>query len=84
MIKNHDNPLRPTNSPKTNYIISDEALETIKKYNTSAWGDALKKFKSKRSCLIELYGNNIDKNKLNLDIDDININFSQEIIINFK
>jgi len=76
VIKNHDNPLRPTNSPKTNYIISDEALETVRKFNTNDWEDALKEFKKNKSTLIELYGDKIEKTKLNLDIDGIGVNFS--------
>lgn len=76
VIKNHDDPLRPTNSPKTNYIISDEALETIRKFNTDGWEDAIKEFKKNNSTLIEIYGNRIEENKLDFNLDGINIVFS--------
>ena len=34
MAKNPDNALRPTNSPNTVYAITDEAIETIRKYGS--------------------------------------------------
>ena len=55
VIRNPDNPDRPTNSPKTVYAITDEALESISKYKTSDWQNALQKFVKNKGKLIERY-----------------------------
>lgn len=54
-VRNPDNPFRPTNSPKTVYAISDDALEVIKRYGTSGWQSALQEFVKKKGKLIEKY-----------------------------
>lgn len=53
--RNPDDPKRPTNSPKTVYTVSDEALEAIKKYGTPSWDGAVKTFILKKGCLVDRY-----------------------------
>jgi len=55
VIRNLDDPTRPTNSPNTVYTIADEALSTIKKYKTYDWKPALREFAKKKGRLIEVY-----------------------------
>lgn len=55
VVRNPDNPLRPTNSPRTVYAITDDALKVIKKYGTSKWKFALAEFVKKKGKLIERY-----------------------------
>ncbi|MGQ9721322.1 MAG: BsuBI/PstI family type II restriction endonuclease [Candidatus Jordarchaeum sp.] len=55
VTRNPDNPFRPTNSPKTCYAITDDALETLKKYGTTDWQVALHEFVKKKGKLIEKY-----------------------------
>jgi len=55
VIRNADNPLRPTNSPKTVYSISDEALKAIKEFGTYNWKKALNEFINIKGKLIEIY-----------------------------
>jgi type II restriction enzyme len=55
VIKNPDDPARPTNSPKTVYAITDEALEAIRKYDTPAWQTASQRFVRNKGKLIDKY-----------------------------
>lgn len=59
--RNSDNPARSTNSPNNVYNLSDEALVTIKKYGTTDWNQALKKFIRIQGKLIDRY----QKRKIN-------------------
>lgn len=59
VIKNEDSPERPTNSPKTNYAITDEALSVITEFQTPDWTSSVYKF-------TQNYGKLRDKyNKIN-------------------
>lgn len=69
-VRNPDNPLRPTNSPKTVYAISDEALDVIKKYGSSDWQFALKEFVKKKGKLIEKYEKRKEKHLISVDLPD--------------
>jgi hypothetical protein len=55
VVRNPDNPLRPTNSPRTVYAIADDALKVIKNYGTSKWKSALAEFVKNKGKLIERY-----------------------------
>ncbi|MEA1997947.1 MAG: adenine methyltransferase, partial [Euryarchaeota archaeon] len=44
VVRNPDDPFRPTNSPKTVYALSDDAFGVIRKYGTSGWQSALRQF----------------------------------------
>jgi len=68
VAKNPDNALRPTNSPNTVYAITDEAIETIRKYGTSRWKATLQEFISKKGKLIEKYEKRKKKSLISLDM----------------
>lgn len=55
VVLNPDDPFRPTNSPKTCYEITGEALEAVKKYGTPEWQFALQEFVKKKGKLVEKY-----------------------------
>ena len=55
IIRNADDPGRPTNSGKTVYSLSPNALEVIKSYGTSEWLVRLKEFLSNISSLVQKY-----------------------------
>jgi hypothetical protein len=55
VVRNPDDPQRPTNSPKTVYAISDVALMAIKKYGTDEWKSTLNDFIKKKGRLVEVY-----------------------------
>jgi len=76
-IRNPDNPLRPTNSPKTVYAISDDALEVVRKYDTSDWQYALQQFVKKKGKLIEKYEKRKKRYLISVDLPDGTlVNFS--------
>jgi hypothetical protein len=41
VAQNVDEPLRPVNSPKWNYQVTDEAIEVIRRFGDDSWGSAL-------------------------------------------
>ena len=53
--RNPDAPGLPTNSPKTHYGLTDEALGVIRQYQTSNWESALDAFLSSQGALMEMY-----------------------------
>ncbi len=56
VVRNPDDPTRPTNSGKTVYAVSEEALNLFRKYNSSHWDDALQEFLEVHKSLSEKYG----------------------------
>jgi hypothetical protein len=68
VVRNPDNPSRPTNSPNTVYALSDEALEAIARYDTLLWKKALQKFIRNKGRLIEKYEKRKAKNLISLDM----------------
>lgn len=53
--RNPDDPTRPTNSGKTVYQVTDEALEIVKKYQTKQFDKKLEKFFENHTSLKEQY-----------------------------
>lgn len=76
-IRNPDDPLRPTNSPKTVYAVADDALDVIRKYGTSGWQSALQEFVKNKGKLIEKYEKRKKKYLIPVDLPDGTlVNFS--------
>lgn len=44
VVRNPDNPVLPTNSPRTHYALSEALLTTIRHYDTAEWPEAVKDF----------------------------------------
>jgi len=55
IIRNTDDPSRPTNSGKTVYSITPETLQVIKTYKSKKWGKELSDFKFNINSLIKKY-----------------------------
>lgn len=55
VIRNSDDPSRPTNSPNTVYKLSDEALQAIRTYGTLEWRIATQVFIKAKGRLVDLY-----------------------------
>ncbi len=53
--RNPDAPDLPTNSPRTHYGLTDEALKVIRLYGTSGWDSELRSFRSSHGVLLEIY-----------------------------
>lgn len=55
VVRNPDDPTRPTNSPNNVYAVSDEALAVIHCFGTTGWGKALQDFIGAKGKLAERY-----------------------------
>lgn len=55
IVRNADDPSRPTNSGKTVYSLTHPALKVIKTYGTTKWSNELKAFLSNVSSLVQKY-----------------------------
>jgi adenine-specific DNA-methyltransferase len=55
VVRNPDDPTRPTNSPNNVYMVADEAIEVIRKYKTKEWKKALMEFLKLKGRLVDLY-----------------------------
>ena len=53
LLRNPDNPNRPTNSGKTVYQIEPSALAMLRKFGTSRWASALKTYLTSRDAIID-------------------------------
>ena len=53
--RNPDDPDLPTNSPKTHYGLTDEALKVLQLYRTGDWEAELRVFRSSHAALMEIY-----------------------------
>ena len=70
VVRNPDDPFRPTNSPNTVYSISDDALEVVRKYSTSDWQSAVEGFVKNKGKLIEKYEKRKNKYLIPVDLPD--------------
>ena len=55
LVRNEDQPGRPTNSPNTNYRLSPLAVDTLRAFRTGAWGAAVERFLESAPSLGERY-----------------------------
>ena len=53
--RNPDEPNLATNSPRTHYGLSDEALRVLRLYKNSGWETELNSFRSSQGVLLEIY-----------------------------
>ena len=53
--RNPDEPDLPTNSPRTHYGLTDEALSVLRLYGTSGWESELGAFRASHGVLLEIY-----------------------------
>ncbi len=67
---NPDQPDLPVNSPRAHYAISNEAIAVIKKYGTSTWKAASKKFLSEVANLSKTYAKERETNMIPVILQD--------------
>ena len=53
--RNPDEPDLPTNSPRTHYGLTDDALKVLRLYEVSGWESELHAFRSNHGALLEIY-----------------------------
>ncbi len=73
VIRNMDDPERPTNSGLTNYVLSDLVLDAIQSYGTSNWASKSKNFIDKQGRLLEVYQKAREQTKIPLQIAEGNV-----------
>jgi hypothetical protein len=76
VVRNPDDPSRPTNSPKTVYSISDEALQVIRSYKTTKWKKLLRTFVAEKGKLAEKYKKRREQHKISVKVANITLSFS--------
>ncbi len=55
VVRNADDPKRPTNSPNTNYRLTPEAHEVLQRFGAGNWEQSASKFRACAGSLAELY-----------------------------
>jgi len=70
VVRNPDDPVRPTNSPNTVYALSDDAIAVIQNYDTPNWKSALRQFVENEGKLIEKYEKRKAKYVIPVDLPD--------------
>lgn len=66
VIRNVDDPERPTNSGLNNYVLSDLVLEVIRSYGTSKWKAKSKDFVDQQGSLLDVYQKAREQTKIPL------------------
>lgn len=70
VIRNADDPSRPTNSGLNNYVLSDQVLDILHSYDTSKWKSKVNKFLAQQGSLLETYQSAREQNKIPLQVAD--------------
>lgn len=69
-LHNDDDPLRPTNSSKNVYRLSDEAMQVIHAYHRSSFESELEKYIAKKGTLKERYAASRELSRFDLSFPD--------------
>ncbi|HAW58542.1 MAG TPA: restriction endonuclease, partial [Bacteroidales bacterium] len=76
IIRNTDEPKRPTNSPKTNYVASDDLLKVLHSIRTENFEFCLNEFIQNHGKLVETYDQRRKKHELTIRVEGEVLNFS--------
>ena len=68
VLRNEDDPARPTNSGLTNYKLSETALAVIRSYGSPKWQSQLKRFIEQQGKLLDVYQKAKEQNKIPLQV----------------
>ncbi|RJP47027.1 MAG: hypothetical protein C4583_17550 [Anaerolineaceae bacterium] len=68
VLRNEDDPARPTNSGLTNYKLSEAALAVIRSYGSPKWQSQLKRFIEQQGKLLDVYQKAKEHNKIPLHV----------------
>jgi len=70
VIRNADDPSRPTNSGLNNYILSDLALDVLRSFGSPKWKRKVAEFLEQQGSLLETYQNTREQTKVPLQVAD--------------
>jgi len=76
LIKNIDEPDRPTNSPKTNYAASDALLKILHSIGTEDFESNLNEFGRNQGRLVEIYNRHRKGHEITIQVNGKKLNFS--------
>jgi len=76
VVKNPDNPSRPTNSPNTVYKVTDKAFEAITRFNSQNWEEYLENFLEEKGRLIEKYEMEKKEHQISIEAYEESLEFS--------
>lgn len=76
VVRNADDPTRPTNSPNTTWSVTDNVLNVVKLYGTKNWKNELPEFLKKTKQNVVAYKVKKGQNELSLVLDGKEIKFS--------
>jgi adenine-specific DNA-methyltransferase len=68
VIRNVDEPERPTNSGLNNYVLSDLVLDVVRSYGTSKWKEKSKNFVNQQGKLLDVYQKAREQTKIPLQV----------------
>lgn len=66
IIRNPDDPSLPTNSPRTHYALTHEAVQALRAYATDHWLQAAEGFISSKGTLLEMYQREREQHRIPL------------------
>ncbi|MFV8830129.1 BsuBI/PstI family type II restriction endonuclease [Alkalihalobacterium sp. APHAB7] len=69
IVRNPDDPTRPTNSGNTNYAVTKELLEIARTYGTSEWTQKLEWFQGEYETLVQRYESKRKLNRVPVKVD---------------
>lgn len=70
VVRNEDDPSRPTNSPHNRYALTPEAMVMLRRFQTGAWEAAVEEFSNKNHRLVELYDRRKKENGIEVALPD--------------
>ncbi|MCQ3936802.1 MAG: hypothetical protein DPW18_07110 [Chloroflexi bacterium] len=70
VVRNVDDPARPTNSGLTNYVLSDLALDVIRSYGSPRWKSKSREFTTRQGRLLDVYQKTREQNKIPLRVSE--------------
>lgn len=68
VIRNSDDPNRPTNSGLNNYMLSDLALDVVRSYDSSKWKAKVRNFIDQQGRLLDVYQKAREQAKIPLQV----------------
>ncbi|NUQ86092.1 MAG: hypothetical protein HUU11_15395 [Anaerolineales bacterium] len=70
VVRNADDPTRPTNSGLNNYMLSDSALNVLRTYGSLKWKARVKNFIDQQGRLLDVYQKAREQTKIPLQWED--------------
>lgn len=70
VVRNDDDPSRPTNSPKNNYRLSPVALQIVSEYPAGKWKELVSSYRSEIGSLKDMYEKKLEIERIPITLPD--------------